>query len=228
VTNNYKKKKFDFDAGMEITKRNYEVCHMSVYLFLAACVDSCTFHLFFVQAAIDNPACCVWEELMEQYPDAVVILTLHPKGPEQWYESCYNTIYQLCVPTWSNYLAFQCILPTLMPFFRKVGKVNELFWDHNLKGTMRDKKQAVAEYIAHIEDVKAKVPKEKLLIFKPTEGWGPLCKILGKEVPTTPFPNTNNREEISALFAKFKFIAFSSAGAALAAVGGIAYYYYSN
>src|SRR5579863_4286375 len=41
-------------------------------------------------AAVDNPACCVWKDLMKAYPDAKVILTLHPRGPEAWYESTMN------------------------------------------------------------------------------------------------------------------------------------------
>src|SRR5689334_14593400 len=45
-------------------------------------------------ATVDNPGCCVWKELIQAYPNAKVILTLHPKGAETWYESTYQTIYQ--------------------------------------------------------------------------------------------------------------------------------------
>ena len=45
------------------------------------------------EAAVDNPACCVWKELMQAYPDAKVLLTLHPRGPDAWYESTIDTIY---------------------------------------------------------------------------------------------------------------------------------------
>jgi len=33
-------------------------------------------------AAVDNPASCVWRELMVAYPDAKVLLTVHPRGAE--------------------------------------------------------------------------------------------------------------------------------------------------
>lgn len=33
-------------------------------------------------AAVDNPASCVWRELMQAYPQAKVLLTLHPRGAE--------------------------------------------------------------------------------------------------------------------------------------------------
>ena len=44
-------------------------------------------------ATVDNPGCCVWRELLEVNPDAKVLLTLHPRGPEAWYESTMATIY---------------------------------------------------------------------------------------------------------------------------------------
>jgi hypothetical protein len=44
-------------------------------------------------AAVDNPACCVLRELFSAYPDAKVLLTLHPKGTEAWYDSTMDTIY---------------------------------------------------------------------------------------------------------------------------------------
>jgi hypothetical protein len=36
------------------------------------------------KATVDNPGACVWRELLAAYPEAKVILTLHPKGPEAW------------------------------------------------------------------------------------------------------------------------------------------------
>ncbi|MEZ5002505.1 MAG: sulfotransferase [Chitinophagales bacterium] len=44
-------------------------------------------------ATVDNPGCCVWQELWQAFPDAKIILTLHPGGPEAWYESTIDTIY---------------------------------------------------------------------------------------------------------------------------------------
>jgi len=42
-------------------------------------------------ATVDNPACCVWQELLAANPDAKVVLTLHPKGAAAWYESTMET-----------------------------------------------------------------------------------------------------------------------------------------
>ena len=142
-------------------------------------------------ASVDNPACCVWKELMATYPNAKVLLTLHPRGAEAWYESTIDTIY-FTETMWQ----FK-VLKLLTPFGRKMGNMTQkLIWQRSHKGTMSDKARAIAHYQKHIEDVKAAVPPEKLLIFSADQGWEPLCKFLCKEIPKTPFPNVNDRNEI--------------------------------
>lgn len=147
-------------------------------------------------AAVDNPTCCVWRELMVAYPDAKVLLTLHPRGPEAWYESTMDTIYFT-----ENVWQFK-VLELFTPFGRKMGDMSrKLIWRRNHKNTMEDRAKAIAQYKQHIEDVKAAVPPEKLLIFTVTEGWAPLCRFLGLPVPATPFPNVNDRAEVKKIIA---------------------------
>src|SRR5215216_8042003 len=45
------------------------------------------------EATVDWPACTFYEQLMERYPDAKVLLSV--RDPEQWYESMRNTNYKL-------------------------------------------------------------------------------------------------------------------------------------
>ena len=45
------------------------------------------------QATVDFPGCSFYKELMDTYPDAKVLLTVH--GPERWHESTHETICQL-------------------------------------------------------------------------------------------------------------------------------------
>jgi hypothetical protein len=59
---------------------------------------------------------------------------------------------------------------------------------------MGHRAQAVARYNEHIEDVKATVPADKLLVFSVDQGWEPLCKFFGVPVPDKPFPRLNDRE----------------------------------
>ncbi|QEC69127.1 hypothetical protein FRZ67_18070 [Panacibacter ginsenosidivorans] len=149
-------------------------------------------------AAVDNPACCVWKELMVAYPDAKVLLTVHPKGAEAWYKSTMETIY------FTEILWQFKVLKAVVPFMRKFGDVStKLIWQRSHKGTMENKEAAIAHYKQHIEDVKATVPADKLLIFSVDQGWGPLCKFLGVEVPATPFPNVNDKAQVKKTIADF-------------------------
>jgi hypothetical protein len=142
-------------------------------------------------AAVDNPSCCVWRELLEAYPDAKVLLTLHPRGAEAWYESTIDTIYFT-----ENLWQFK-VLKLFTPFGKKMGNMSsKLIWQRSHKGTMNDKVAAIARYHEHVEEIKAAVPPERLLIFKVDQGWEPLCKFLDVEVPKSEFPNVNDRAEV--------------------------------
>lgn len=149
-------------------------------------------------AAVDNPACCVWKELMVAYPEGKVLLTLHPKGAEAWYNSTIDTIY------FTETLWQFKVLKAVIPFMRKFGDMStNLIWKRNHGGTMSNKEKAIAFYNQHIEKVKAAVPPEKLLIFSVDQGWEPLCNFLGVPVPATPFPNVNDRAEVKKTIADF-------------------------
>lgn len=141
-------------------------------------------------AAVDNPACVVWRELMVAYPDAKVLLTLHPKGPQAWYESTMDTIY-FTEKMWQFKL-----LEWFTPFGRKFGAMTrKLIWERGHQGTMANRERAIAYYQQHIEAVRAAVPGDRLLVFTADQGWEPLCEFLGVPVPDAPFPNVNSRAE---------------------------------
>ena len=142
-------------------------------------------------ATVDNPACCVWRELLTAYPDAKVLLTLHPRSAKTWYESTKDTIY-FTETMWQFKL-----LKLTTPFGRKFGDMaHKLIWQRSHKGTMNNRDKAIAHYHQHIEDVKAAVPADRLLVFSADQGWEPLCEFLGVPVPTTEFPNVNDRAAI--------------------------------
>jgi hypothetical protein len=142
-------------------------------------------------ATVDNPGCCVWRELHERYPDAKVLVTLHPRGPEAWYESTMATIY-FTEKMWQ----FK-FLGWFTPFAKKMRNMtSKLVWQRSHKGTMKNKEAAIARYHEHMEEIKATVPADKLLIFSVDQGWEPLCNFLDVDVPETDFPNVNDRKEI--------------------------------
>ena len=167
-------------------------------------------------ATVDNPACCVWRELMEAYPDAKVLLTVHPRGADAWYESTMDTIY-FTETMWQ----FK-VLELATPFGRKFGDMSrKLIWRRSHENTMGDRNRAIAHYHRHIEDVKAAVPADRLLVFSVGEGWEPLCRFLDMPVPEEPFPNVNDRAAIKKTLnamTRGAYVILGLGAAALAAV----------
>ncbi|WP_166173975.1 sulfotransferase family protein [Rubrobacter tropicus] len=149
------------------------------------------------EAAVDWPACTFYEELMERYPDAKVLLSV--RDPDRWYESVCNTIYELSRLT--------VISPLSRPTFRLVGlfvpaigKVsrmnNRLIWEDTFDGKFEDREYAKAIFERHNADVRRRVSPEKLLVYEVKDGWDPLCDFLGVEVPGKPFPRLNDTAEM--------------------------------
>lgn len=152
------------------------------------------------------------------YPDAKVLLTIHPRGAQAWFESTIDTIY------FTETLWQWKVLEWLTPFGRKFGDISrKLIWQRSLQGTMSDKVRAIARYNAHIDEVKAAVPPEKLLIFKVTDGWAPLCAFLGVEEPKLEFPNLNDRASVKKTISDIMRGAYITLGMAVAATAAACY-----
>lgn len=168
-------------------------------------------------AAVDNPACVVWRELLQAYPDAKVILTLHPKGAETWYESTIQTIYLT-----KNMWQFK-VLKLATRFGREYGEmVDKLIWQRGHKDTMENRDQAIAHYHQHIDTIRKEVPPDRLLVFTVNQGWGPLCRFLGVPEPSTPFPNVNDRVQFEKIRSGMKRGAYVILGiGAVLAAGGV-------
>jgi hypothetical protein len=161
------------------------------------------------RAAVDNPACCVWQELLAANPDAKVILSLHPKGPDAWYDSTIETIY-FTESRWQ----FR-VLKAVAPPARKLGDMlGKLVWQRSHQGTMKDRSQAIAHYRRHIETVKAAVPGDRLLVFSVDQGWEPLCRFLGVAAPAGPFPAANDRAFFRRNIAAMRMAAYGMAASA--------------
>lgn len=78
------------------------------------------------------------------------------------------------------------------PLYRLFGvTMTNLIWD---KGDYSETSKSAKHYLEHNELVRKVCPPEKLLEFKLGTGWEPLCEFLGKDIPDTPYPNTNDKE----------------------------------
>ena len=164
------------------------------------------------RATTDWPACLFYEELMQRYPDAKVILTM--RDPDRWYESTtYNTVH-----FWQRMasspvlhclrrlgLLRQSNATTILLFLLRAGAMVGLFRPGPARaarllkfnrldpfdGHRGDRQHAIEVFERHNEEVKRRVPVERLLVYEVKEGWGPLCDFLGVEEPDKPFPHLN-------------------------------------
>jgi hypothetical protein len=169
-------------------------------------------------AAVDFPAASVWRELLAAYPAAKVILTLHPRGAAAWYESAYETIY------WMERMWEARVLKYVAPSVRRLSDMqHELIWQRALKGTMKDHDKVIARYNEVVEEVKSAVPTEQLLVFSVNEGWEPLCCFLGVAVPSTPFPNVNERAQTKRMLIGMLVIFYAVFAVAVLAAAALVY-----
>jgi hypothetical protein len=138
------------------------------------------------RSTMDHPAVAYWEELMQYYPNAKVILTTREE--EKWWDSFHDTI---CPASWQWSLLLQLTLVSSMKFRRMCRNCiwNPLFG--SVQGA-RDRNKAMAAFLRHNEHVQNTVPKERLLVFNVKEGWEPLCTFLECPIPNVPFPHVND------------------------------------
>ena len=149
------------------------------------------------EAAVDWPACSFYEELMERYPEAKVILTV--RDPERWYESTRSTIYELSMVATRSPL-FRLVFGAIRLLrFGRVGRGNmadEIIWDGTFDGKFENRRYAMDVFERHNAQVRRRVPPDRLLVYEVREGWAPLCEFLGVEEPDTPFPHVNDTAEM--------------------------------
>ncbi|MEO7961948.1 MAG: sulfotransferase family protein [Ginsengibacter sp.] len=147
------------------------------------------------QATVDFPAYPWYKEHMARYPDAKVILTVRPF--EKWYTSVYSTIWKAGPQTLPEKLKMMSKLifnSRLRSVINCVKFSKGMIFQNHFEGKFEDKAYTEKLFNKYIEDVKAYVPADKLLVFDVSEGWGPLCKFLNVSEPAEPIPHLNKKE----------------------------------
>ena len=171
--------------------------------------------------AVDWPACSFYEELMEAFPEAPVILTV--RDPPEWYESTRSTIYELRrlttgpLPVRAAFAFAELVVPGVAGAVRLADR---LVWEDTFDGRFEDRAYAMEVFERHNEAVRRRVPPERLLVFDVREGWAPLCDFLGIEAPDEPFPRLNEAREMRRRL--LGHVALSAAAPALAVLTGVA------
>lgn len=127
-------------------------------------------------ATSSMPACFLYKELMERYPNARVVLTVRGDGNgTAWAKSVKGSIGLLRKSM--ERVPFRWI-PFIQRFKILMGWVfakRKVYWDDNFEF---DDNDLAKMYNDWVEEVKATVSEEKLLVFAPKDGWKPLCDFL--------------------------------------------------
>lgn len=135
------------------------------------------------QSTTDYPACTYWRELADYYPNARVILTV--RDADSWFDSVSETIFSQ---------QMQGSLAGTPTAAMMQGVIFDAF-----AGRVNDRAFMTEWFNRRNQEVINALAPERLLVFRPQDGWKPLCSFLGVAVPDCPFPRINRRDEIGAV-----------------------------
>lgn len=128
-------------------------------------------------AAVDWPAAAFYRELAAAFPQAKVVLSR--RDPEAWWRSASTTIFPAMASAeddaWRRMI--EDVLATRFTL------------------ALTDKDACIAAYERHVAEVRRTVPADRLVEWRPADGWRPLCDALGLPVPAEPFPHANTGDE---------------------------------
>lgn len=128
-------------------------------------------------AAVDWPTAAYWKEISEAFPEAKVLLSV--RDPESWWKSASSTIFRSTTGMPDG--PFKTMAETMMA--------------NRFTSALHDRDACIAAFERHYAEVRATVPASRLIEWRASDGWGPLCEALGVPVPEEPFPLTNTTEE---------------------------------
>ncbi|MCQ6278530.1 sulfotransferase family protein [Bacillus sp. EB600] len=131
--------------------------------------------------AVDWPASLFWRELSEANPDALVVLSVRDSA-EEWWDSFNDTVLLTAriaqAKGWNEGKG----LLDLLERFSGTTK-----WD--------DPVTMMASYERYNAAVRKKIAPHRLLEWRVSEGWEPICRALVLAEPTIPFPWVNRRSD---------------------------------
>ncbi len=133
------------------------------------------------RAAVDWTAASFYPELAAAYPDAIVVLSV--RDPDDWWRSVRRTVFDalsLKPPAHDT------------PITRALAPARQFNLDmlaERFTPNWSDEHAAKEAFRRHNEEVRAAIPADRLVEWRPGDGWEPLCGALRVPVPADPFPH---------------------------------------
>jgi hypothetical protein len=152
------------------------------------------------ESAVDWPGSYHYKALAEIYPDAKVLLSV--RTGESWARSMQETIWEML---WGNSLLghMTSAHTDVDPKYRFFIELCRDMWLHGgIEGGLIPNgpdatfEQLAAAHDRYNEEVIATIPADRLLVWKPADGWEPLCDFLDVPVPDEPVPHINDTDAL--------------------------------
>jgi hypothetical protein len=132
------------------------------------------------RATLDWPAVTCWRDIAAANKEALVLLSTRSSA-EEWWNSVSKTLFAVVDRDFP---------PDLLPMRALNVAMFERF-----SPDWRDRDAAMAAYDAHNAAVRAEVPYERLIDWRPSDGWEPICSALDIPVPDMEFPHANTHDD---------------------------------
>ncbi|HEX3873963.1 MAG TPA: sulfotransferase [Solirubrobacteraceae bacterium] len=145
------------------------------------------------QSCVDFPASRYWRDLMDYYPDAKVLLSV--RSAASWVASMRETIWEMY---WGDGIMHHVTYAqaAVDPVWRRyLNLMRPMLYDPDTGAVAcdpHDDQSMMDAFDRYNDEVKATVPADRLLVWHPADGWGPLCEFLEVDVPDGPVPHTND------------------------------------
>ncbi|CAK8694683.1 unnamed protein product [Clavelina lepadiformis] len=145
-----------------------------------------------VDAVTDGPPYLFWQEILQAFPDAKVLLMTRIE--DDWYKSYYRQ-YKVIGDNFT-YQLMQLLSPNGWKYFRYYNKIVMSRYGLEMKhpfdfSFVNNAMVLKKAFRQHTQYCLQNCPPDKLLVYDVRQGWAPLCEFLGKEIPDKPFPYEN-------------------------------------
>lgn len=138
------------------------------------------------RSAVDWPASAFWRDIAAANPSSLIVLSQRDSA-DSWWRSVDTTVFEnnrKCPPLLDDpaldHARYELTHQLLTSTFGDD-------WD--------DAETAKAGYERWNDEVLASALPERLIVWQPCDGWGPLCDGLDVPIPDVPFPHVNSADE---------------------------------
>ncbi|MAV64280.1 MAG: hypothetical protein CBD97_00745 [Pelagibacteraceae bacterium TMED237] len=143
------------------------------------------------EACLDFPSCNYYKKLMEEYPDAKVILTI--RDEDSWIKS-WNVLNNQIIKSFT--FRFISKIPFTSFYLQKKIHNEAILGPRGMFKGLKNDNDIKKQFLKWNQSVIDYVPKDRLLVYQVKDGWKPLCDFLDLPNPDIPFFHKNKTKNM--------------------------------